>query len=343
MFPGNSRFWYKEPEKCVLIKLKAAGISNFLGRMYLGLSVFFLVSEIASGQGEVRMFASTDSSKAKLSSVYSAGDSVASAGIDRSQLRWYDMFARIPTDWARYSEETFRVDHLSAIAGMAILTAGLVATDYETWQIEKKWYDESPVFRTISDMFVFTGDGKFQFGIVGIFAAQGFIFKDARALRTASQTTEAILACGGVVQLLKHITGRESPFVSTKRTGAWRFFPNQLDYLKHVPNYDAFPSGHIATAMTTLIVISENYPEVKWLKPAGFIALGVISSSLVATGIHWWSDIPLGLALGYSFGELAANPAGVRIGGSATGGNIRLSMTPVILPAGAGAGVTLSF
>ena len=322
---------------------KTSSVSNFLGGMCLGFGMIFSAPEIVLGQDQVRMLPSADSSKAKLLSVYSTGDSIPRAGIDRSQLRWYDMFARVPTDWARYSEETFRVDNIPAIAGMAVLTAGLIATDYETWQIEKKWYDESRVFRVVSDLFVFTGDGKFQFGIVGIFAAQGLIFNDARALRTASQTTEAILACGGVVQLLKHITGRESPYVSTKRTGAWRFFPNQIDYLKHVPNYDAFPSGHIATAMTTLIVISENYPEVKWLKPAGYITLGVISSSLVATGIHWWSDIPLGLALGYSFGELAANPAGIRIGESKAGGEIRLSMNPVIIPAGAGVGVTVSF
>ncbi len=314
-----------------------------LGRMYLGFGLLLLATEIASAQDQVGIISSTDSSNARLSSVYPAEDSISRAGIDRSQLKWYDMFARIPSDWVHYSEETFRVDNISAIAGMAVLTAGLIATDYETWQIEKKWYDKSPVFKTVSDMFVFTGDGKFQFGIVGIFAAHGFIFNDARAVRTASQTTEAILACGGVVQLLKHITGRESPYVSTKRTGAWRFFPNQLDYMKHVPNYDAFPSGHIATAMTTLIVISENYPEVKWLKPAGFVALGVISSSLVAAGIHWWSDIPLGLALGYSFAELAANPAGVRIGDSEAGSEVRLSMAPVIFPAGAGVRVTLSF
>ncbi len=152
--------------------------------MYLGFGLIFWATEIASAQDEPRMLTFSDSSNAKLSSVYSAGDSISRAGLDRSQRKWYDMFARIPIDWVHYSEETFRDDNIPAIAGMAILTAGLIATDYETWQIEKKWYDESPVFRTVSDMFVFTGDGKFQFGIVGIFAAHGFIFNDERALRT---------------------------------------------------------------------------------------------------------------------------------------------------------------
>lgn len=260
--------------------------------------------------------------------------------------KWYDMFSNIPGDWLEWSKETFQVKNIPAIAGMSILTASLIATDYQSWQVEKKWDDESPAFHRINKWLVFTGDGRFQFGIVGIFAAYGFAFNDARALRTASQTTEAILACGGVVQLLKHITGRESPFVSTKRTGAWRFFPNQIDYARHVPHYDAFPSGHIATAMTTLIVIAENYDELAWLKPAGYVVLGMISSSLVATGIHWWSDIPLGLSLGYAFGEIASHPRGIYILDKTdeNGTKTKLSFSPSLMPDGGfGIGFSLSF
>src|SRR5664279_4126820 len=50
-------------------------------------------------------------------------------------------------------------------------------------------------------------------GLAAAFAAYGFIAGDNRALRTGSQIVETILASGTVVQVLKHITGRESPFV----------------------------------------------------------------------------------------------------------------------------------
>ena len=304
--------------------------------------VFLAVNRL-SAQAKRQRTSVRDSSIAQTYAVHQASDS-ADANYRSNYLpKWYDMITRIPGDWVEYSKETFQVKNIPAMVGMAALTAGLIATDYQSWQIEKRWYDQSPAFHRISNWLVFTGDGRFQFGIVGAFALYGFAFKDVRGLRTASQTTEAILACGGVVQLLKHITGRESPFVSTKRTGAWRFFPNQIDYAKHVPHYDAFPSGHIATAMTTLIVIAENYPEVTWLKPAGYVALGAISSSLVATGIHWWSDIPLGLALGYAFGEIAAHPAGVEFSEGRHGGMARLSFAPVVYPDGAGMGLSLSF
>lgn len=324
-------------------RFQKVGIISSLGKVSVGLIIASCATDIAHGQGNDFLAFSSDTSSNRKMFGPANRDSTSAVQVNNLQLKWYDMFVRIPGDWARYSEETIRADNIPAILGMAALTAGLIATDYETWQVEKRWYENSPPFRTVSDMFVFTGDGKFQFGIVGLFAAYGFALDDTRALRTASQTTEAILACGAVVQLLKHITGRESPYVSTERTGAWRFFPNQLDYIRHVPNYDAFPSGHIATAMTTLIVISENYPELKWLRPAGFVALGIISSSLVATGIHWWSDIPLGLALGYSFGELASSSAGLKIAKSRSGSEFGLSMSPVILTGGAGIGITLSF
>ncbi len=108
--------------------------------------------------------------------------------------------------------------------------------------------------------------------------------------------------------IIKHLTGRESPFVETQSGGAWRFFPNQIEYHKHVPAYDAFPSGYIGTSMAAFIVISENYPEIKWLEPASFVLAGFIGFGMASKGIHWYSDYPLGIALGYIFGKIIAHP-----------------------------------
>lgn len=271
----------------------------------------------------------------------SSSDSL--AGNHKGYLpKWYDMITRIPGDWLEYTKETFQVKNIPTIMGVAGATAALMVTDRQWWQTEKKWYEESPNFHRFSDWMVFTGDGRFQFGIVGAFAAYGFAFDDVRSLRTASELTEAILACGGIVQLLKHVTGRQSPFVSTKRTGDWVFFPNQIQYAKHTPHYDAFPSGHLATAMTTLIVIADNYSEITWLKPVGYVALGAISSSLVAYGIHWWSDYPLALVLGYSFGEIATHPLSVALSDKHSASALKISIVPVAFPRGAGLGLDLS-
>ncbi len=218
----------------------------------------------------------------------------------------FDMLTNLPDDWYTWGRETFTLDNTPIIGGMAALTAGLVVTDYESWQPFKKVYEQSTTFRDLSDAFVFVGDGKFQFGLAALFATYGFLTSNTTALRTASQTVEVILACGTLVQVLKHTTGRESPFAATTPTGRWALFPNQIDYHKHVPHYDAFPSGHIATAMATLTVIMENYPEQNWIGYIGYPAVAMVGIGLVATSIHWWSDIPLGLALGYQFGKLVS-------------------------------------
>ncbi len=222
--------------------------------------------------------------------------------------KWYNMFTNLPSNWARYYKETFTKEMVPAIIGMTVLTGALIITDEESWKMSRRWYDGSNTVRKASDIFVFMGDGIFQFGLSAAFAAYGFAAGDSKALRTASQITEVILSAGAVIQVLKHTTGRESPIVREYEGGRWSFFPNQIEYHKHVPHYDAFPSGHICTATATLVVIMENYPDVKWLKPVGYTLLGCISTALITTSIHWWSDIPLGIGIGWAFGKIAANP-----------------------------------
>ncbi|HQT90793.1 MAG TPA: phosphatase PAP2 family protein [Candidatus Kryptobacter bacterium] len=274
---------------------------------------------------------------------YSPSGNIPSNPNDEYLPKWYDMIGRIPGDWFEFSRETVQLNNIPTIVGVAGLTAALVVVDRQWWWTEKKWYSESPNFRGFSDWMNLTFDGRIEFGIVGGFAACGFLFEDARALRTASQTTEAILACGGVVQLLKCASGRESPLYSTARTGKWDFFPDHAEYSKTVQRYDAFPSGHLSTAMATLIVIAENYPELTWLKPAGYVVLTAVASSLVACGVHWWSDYPLALVLGYTFGQIAAHPLGMVLAEKKSGTDTKISLTPAAFPGGAGLGVLISF
>jgi len=313
----------------------------FLLSLFACLNVIF-VNVVDAGEGNLEE-SKNDSTTTVIKGRHLSSDSLKDLQESDYLPAWYDMIARIPGDWVEYSKETFQEKNIPWVIGIAGATTALVVVDRQWYWTESKWYEKSPTFHRFSDWMVFTGDGRFQFGLVGGFAAYGFAFNDTRALRTASETTEAILACGGVVQLLKHITGRESPFCSTKRTGNWDFFPNQIKYSKHVPHYDAFPSGHLATATTTLIVIAENYSELTWLKPIGYVALGAISSSLVAYGIHWWSDFPLAFALGYSFGEIASHPLGMTFADNETESATRLSLMSVSYPNGAGLGLSLTF
>jgi hypothetical protein len=218
--------------------------------------------------------------------------------------RLFDFVANVPGNLLEWSRETFASDKIAAIGGMLGMTGILIASDFESWQAMRLPYMEYDDLQHFADWGVRLGDGSSQFALAGGFLLFGALTSDSRALRTASQIAEAILVTGVVVQTMKHTTGRESPFLSEERTGIWRFFPNQGEYMGDYQKFDAMPSGHLATAMTTFIVIQENYPDQKWIPYVGYPLVGWVAWGLVATSLHWWSDFPIALSLGYSFGKI---------------------------------------
>ena len=257
--------------------------------------------------------------------------------------QWYEMITNLPGDMVRFYDKEITTENIPLFLGITAATAGLILTDNQTWQDAHKIYTGNSFIKRWSDIIVQIGDGSSQFGLAGGFALYGFLTKDNRALKTASQIVEAVLASGAVVQLLKHITGRESPFVSTKPAGDWRFFPNQLDYLKHVPAYDAFPSGHMTTSLAAFIVIAENYPEVRWIKPVSYSLEVLLGISMVNTGIHWYSDYPLAVFLGYTFGELISHPVLREKKGFSSETGIKLKISPYFTNYSSGISFCLTF
>jgi membrane-associated phospholipid phosphatase len=223
--------------------------------------------------------------------------------------RWYSMFTQLPNSWARSAGISLKAESIPALAGIGVLTYSLMRTDHETWRGTHRFYRQSATMHEASDYAVALGDGRLHLGIATAFAGYGWLWDNPKAVRVASQTVEAFLATGITVQLLKRVTGRESPAAATHNTGRWKFFPHPNQYDKHPPSYYAFPSGHISTTMATLTVIAENYPQERWIKPVGYTLIGALGVGLVAKGMHWYSDLPVGIALGYLFGKIAANPS----------------------------------
>ncbi len=132
----------------------------------------------------------------------------------------------------------------------------------------------------------------------------GLAKKDYRSLSTSSQLMQGVIAMGIATQFLKRVTGRESPFVATQDRGAWRPFPNLKTYQSNVPHYDAFPSGHMATMMAATTILSENFPEKRWIKPVGYSTMAIVGLAMINNGVHWASDYPLAIGMGYVFGKV---------------------------------------
>ncbi|MBN2743390.1 MAG: phosphatase PAP2 family protein [Marinilabiliaceae bacterium] len=152
----------------------------------------------------------------------------------------------------------------------------------------------------------YIGDGITELSVNLGFYIYGWCTKDARALRTATQLTEGMIAVGTSVQVLKHLTGRSTAMMNNDKD-LWRPFPSLQAYHSSVPAYDAFPSGHLATAMMTTTVIAMNYPEYKFVKPLCYTLMGLCGYQMLNNGVHWAGDYPLALAMGYTMGKIAVN------------------------------------
>lgn len=150
------------------------------------------------------------------------------------------------------------------------------------------------------------GNGFTALLVGGGLLTYGLISKNYRAIHTSSELMEGLIASGILVQPFKRITGRESPFIAEENGnsgGAWRPFPSFSAYQKNTPKYDAMPSGHLTTLMTTVVIISENYKEIKWIKPVGYGLMGLMGFEMLQSKVHWASDYPIAIFMGYIIGK----------------------------------------
>lgn len=159
----------------------------------------------------------------------------------------------------------------------------------------------------ISATFYHFGHGSVSLLVAGGLLTTGLIKNDYRAIHTSIEIGESLLTLGVMTQGLKRVFGRQSPSQSTVDGGEWNFFPNQKDYMKHTAYYDAMPSGHMATLIATITVVSKNYPEAKWVKPLGYTMATVLGIEMMNSGVHWASDYPLGILIGYSVATVSVN------------------------------------
>ncbi len=254
------------------------------------------------------------------------------------KLTWHQMFTNLPSDYFHFFKNCFNEKEIPTYTVLAVLTGSMLAVDQQGWKFQNSLYNNSNFTKNISDFTVGFGNGKYQFVASAAFAAAGIILHDKTLLKTGSNITEAILSTGLLVQLLKRISGRQSPAASTENGGDWDPFPSIIQYQKDQPAFYSFPSGHLSTATAILTVIANNYPNLKWIKPVGYPLLGLLGFSLVNKGMHWYSDLPLAFFLGYSFGNIIA-PVKINSNGNAESQNKNQMM---IIPSFSSTGINLT-
>lgn len=168
----------------------------------------------------------------------------------------------------------------------------------------------TPILRLPSDTgsaLYFLGDGWVHMSAALAFAATGLATDNARPWNTGLEMVHGMIVSTVFSQALKRASGRESPTNRTEARGRWRPFESIDSYNTHTARYDAFPSGHIMTATLAFTVINENYPEYSnFIVPFAGVWLTALGFQMVNNGVHWASDYPLGIAMGYHIGRLVS-------------------------------------
>lgn len=168
---------------------------------------------------------------------------------------------------------------------------------------------EYPLLRVPTDTgsaLYFLGDGWTHFGIAGSFLLAGQIKKRNRPHNTGLQIVHGMMVSTMFNQFLKRTTGRETPNGASEPRGKWRPFPSIAAYNKDQSKYDAFPSGHVMTATVVFTVININYPEYSMVTiPIASVWISVLALQMMNNGVHWASDYPLAIGMGWLFGKLA--------------------------------------
>ena len=152
-----------------------------------------------------------------------------------------------------------------------------------------------------------------NYGVYSV-VASGLIsaaFKNEKGVQTSLLATQAMITSGIWTQIIKQLTGRERPkasyIYSKVEGGRWhgplsRFLEESADN-RSVSSYDAFPSGHTATAFSIATVFATQYSDHKAVPVLFYSAATLVGISRLTEHEHWGSDVFVGALLGYLSGK----------------------------------------
>ncbi len=243
--------------------------------------------------------------------------------------RPFEFVTNVPSDLAKFGKAVVAKKNLSKLGLIIGTTAALVAFDQPLLDAAQQFgryihLDPDRNFKSavsfnignfavpvldlpqnLNSVFYFIGEGWPSILVAGSFYSYGIFTNDYRARQTSSQLAEMFFTLAITSQVLKRMTGRQSPFKATKRGGEWHPFTNPATYQDNSSNFNAFPSGHLATIMATVTILFGNYPSNKFIKPVGYSLMGLLGYAMMNNGVHWMGDYPVAIAIGYTCGKIA--------------------------------------
>lgn len=238
----------------------------------------------------------------------------------------FDFVTSLPKDLAGTIKDCGKKENLIALGCAAVATVVLLQYDQQALDGSRRFGEKIGLNKEVSEnkigdisvvvpnditTTIYLSGSKMTPLVLGVgFATYGLIKNDYRSLHTASGLVESLIITGVFSQTFKRISGRQEPHRAIETGdpgGKWTPFPGADDYEDDPTSYSSFSSGHVMTATAALYVITENYPEYKWIKPFGFVTIALLGFQMAQSHLHWYSDYPLSLVMGYIIGKNIAN------------------------------------
>lgn len=245
---------------------------------------------------------------------------------NEKRLKLMQTITEIPATSIRSFNRAFSKDALPAW-GVILGSTAILVEDDERWLVESKrigrkldWAENDKtetklelfgkdIFRFPTDKgstAYFLGDGWLHMSIAVGFLSKGHFLNETKSYNVGIQMVHSMFTSTIYNQALKRSFGRETPNFATKKRGALRPFPGIDKYGEETAKYDAMPSGHIMTVTSQFTIFHLNYPQyAPWTFTVGAIWGTALMLQMANNGVHWWSDYPLGIAMGYLFGREA--------------------------------------
>lgn len=193
----------------------------------------------------------------------------------------------------------FEGKHWLTLGAVALTTGILIHNDESIYRSFKDYQEKNSWVDWLSPKITVLGDGALNMGVAGLFFLGGLAFEDQKALDTGKLAVMSLIHVSIMVQVLKHLTGRQRPEIDG--TDKWNGFSGAFKrYNERFALYDSFPSGHTITAWCTATVIAEMYRETLWVPVLCYSLASMVGLSRITEDAHWMSDVFVGAILGYA-------------------------------------------
>lgn len=185
-----------------------------------------------------------------------------------------------------------------SLTAISIIFDEQIYKSFRSFRSQKKWIGD------FSSAITYMGDDRTSLSVSSVFLMGGLLTKNEHAIQTALMGYQTFVHSGLVIQILKHSFSRQRPSEENGKDhwngplAAFRRYRKNDSWSK----YDAFPSGHTIVAWGMATIIAKQYSQHKWISVAAYSLATFAGLSRVTEKAHWFSDVIIGGALGYSIG-----------------------------------------